>query len=60
MNNQNNKEEEVELKLLEGQLASVQELSFAFKRAASRLNEMASISYEKNRRNLDDFEIQEN
>jgi predicted ATPase len=37
--------EEVELKLLEGQLASIQELSFAFKRAASRLNEMASANW---------------
>lgn len=38
-------DEAVELKLLEGQLASIQELSFAFRRAASRLNEMTSISY---------------
>jgi hypothetical protein len=38
-------DEEVELKLLSGQLASIQELSFAFKRAASRLNEMASVNY---------------
>ena len=34
-----------ELKLLEGELASVQELSFAFKRAASRLAEMSGQLY---------------
>ena len=37
----------MEVKLLEGQLSSVQELSFAFKRAASRLVEMASSQYAK-------------
>ena len=36
---------EVELKLLEGELSSVQELSMAFKRAASRLTEMAGADY---------------
>jgi hypothetical protein len=34
-----------ELKLLEGELASVQELRFAFKRAASRLTEMSGEQY---------------
>lgn len=34
-----------ELKLLEGELASIRELSFAFKRAASRLTEMSSVYY---------------
>lgn len=34
-----------ELKILEGELASVQELRFAFKRAASRLTEMAGAAY---------------
>lgn len=34
-----------ELKVLEGELASVQELSFAFRRAASRLTEMSSVGY---------------
>jgi predicted ATPase len=34
-----------ELKLLEGELASVQELRFAFKRAASRLTEMSGAEY---------------
>jgi len=34
-----------ELKLLEGELASVQELRFAFKRAASRLTEMSGQNY---------------
>jgi predicted ATPase len=34
-----------ELKLLEGELASVQELSFAFRRAASRLQEMCGEGY---------------
>ena len=33
------------LSLLEGQLSSVQELAFAFKRAASRLEEMGSQTY---------------
>lgn len=33
------------LSLLEGQVSSVQELAFAFKRAASRLEEMSSQSY---------------
>lgn len=33
------------LSLLEGQLSSVQELDFAFRRAASRLVEMSSHSY---------------
>lgn len=37
-----------ELKLLEGELSSVQELKFAFKRAASRLTEMAGSEYLKN------------
>ena len=37
----------MEVKLLEGQLSSVQELSFAFKRAASRLVETASPQYAK-------------
>jgi hypothetical protein len=37
--------EALELKLLEGQLASIQELSFAFRRAASRLSEMSSVEY---------------
>jgi predicted ATPase len=36
-----------ELQLLEGELASVQELSFAFRRAASRLTEMAGSEYHK-------------
>lgn len=48
--------EEVELKLLEGQLASIQELSFAFKRAASRLNEMASANYPNNATTTTDLE----
>jgi hypothetical protein len=34
-----------ELKMLEGELASIQELSFAFRRAASRLTEMSSTTY---------------
>lgn len=34
-----------ELKLLEGELSSVQELRFAFKRAASRLTEMSGAGY---------------
>jgi predicted ATPase len=34
-----------QLSLLEGQLASVQELDFAFKRAASRLFEMSGQMY---------------
>lgn len=34
-----------ELKVLEGELASIRELSFAFKRAASRLTEMSSVGY---------------
>lgn len=34
-----------ELKLLEGELASVQELHFAFRRTASRLTEMAGEEY---------------
>ena len=34
-----------DLKVLEGELASVQELGFAFKRAASRLIEMSSREY---------------
>ena len=37
-----------ELKLLEGELSSVQELKFAFRRAASRLTEMAGKEYLKN------------
>ena len=37
-----------ELKILEGQLSSVQELGFAFKRAYSRLNEISSIEYYNN------------
>jgi predicted ATPase len=36
-----------ELKVLEGELASIQELSFAFRRAASRLAEMATETYER-------------
>ena len=35
-------EEEVELSLLDGEISSVQELGFAFRRAASRLTEMSS------------------
>ena len=35
-----------ELKVLEGELSSVQELSFAFMRAASRIREMAGQSYQ--------------
>ena len=35
-----------ELKMLEGELASIQELSFAFRRAASRLTEMSSSTYD--------------
>jgi predicted ATPase len=38
---------EGELDLLEGELASVQELSFAFRRAASRLIEMAGSEYHR-------------
>jgi predicted ATPase len=34
-----------ELKVLEGELASVQELGFAFRRASSRLVEMSSVAY---------------
>ena len=34
-----------ELDVLEGELASVQELGFAFRRAASRLSEMAGSEY---------------
>lgn len=34
-----------DLKVLEGELASVQELNFAFKRAASRLTEMSGREY---------------
>jgi predicted ATPase len=34
-----------ELKVLEGELASIRELSFAFRRAASRLAEMATETY---------------
>ena len=37
-----------ELKLLEGELSSVQELKFAFRRAASRMTEMAGKEYLKN------------
>ena len=37
-----------ELKLLEGELSSVQELKFAFRRAASRLTEMAGKDYLEN------------
>jgi hypothetical protein len=37
--------EEKELKLLEGELASIQELSFAFRRAGSRLVELSSRGY---------------
>ena len=37
-----------ELKLLEGELSSVQELKFAFRRAASRLTEMAGKEYLQN------------
>ena len=37
-----------ELKLLEGELSSVQELRFAFRRAASRMTEMAGKEYLKN------------
>ena len=37
-----------ELKLLEGELSSVQELKFAFRRAASRMTEMAGNEYLKN------------
>ena len=36
-----------ELEMLEGELSSVQELRFAFKRAASRLTEMAGEGYRK-------------
>eukprot|EP00606_Chrysophyceae_sp_TOSAG23-5_P000311 GSChrysophyteH2.ASY1.ANO1.1719.1 assembled CDS len=36
-----------ELLLMEGELASVQELSFAFRRAASRLTEMAGSEYHR-------------
>merc|ERR1712194_438080 len=42
----NDKDERTaELKMLEGELASIQELSFAFRRAASRLTEMSSTTY---------------
>lgn len=37
-----------ELKILEGQLSSIQELGFAFKRASSRLNEISSVEYYNN------------
>lgn len=37
--------DEKELRLLEGQLSSVQELHFAFKRAASRMTEMSTRQY---------------
>ena len=33
------------LRVLEGELASVQELGFAFRRASSRLVEMGGVSY---------------
>ncbi len=36
---------EIELELLSGSLASIQELAFAFRRAASRLAEMNSQEY---------------
>jgi len=39
--------EEKEIKLLEGELASIQELSFAFKRAGSRLVELSGEEYFK-------------
>ena len=38
-----------ELKLLEGELSSVQELGFAFRRAASRLTEMSSEAWPQRR-----------
>jgi len=38
-----------ELKLLEGELSSVQELAFAFRRAASRLVEMAGAAWRESR-----------
>jgi hypothetical protein len=38
-----------ELQLLQGELASVQELGFAFRRAASRLTEIAGIEYQRKR-----------
>jgi predicted ATPase len=34
-----------ELEMLEGELSSIQELRFAFRRAASRLTEMAGQEY---------------
>ena len=34
-----------EAKVLESELTSIQDLRFAFKRAASRMNEMSSIEY---------------
>lgn len=43
--------EEREVRLLEGELASIQELSFAFKRAASRLIELSSSNKRKNNKN---------
>lgn len=41
----NDGEDEKEFRMLAGQLSSVQELHFAFKRAASRLTEMSSSVY---------------
>ena len=37
-----------ELKLLEGELCSVQELAFAFRRASSRLTQMAGVEWRSN------------
>jgi len=37
-----------EMDFLEGELASIQELGFAFKRCASRLKEMSGTSYYNN------------
>lgn len=34
-----------DMKALESELTSIQDLRFAFKRAASRMNEMSSIEY---------------
>lgn len=41
--------QDTELKMLEGELASIQELSFAFRRAASRLVEISSVEYGRRR-----------
>lgn len=40
-------QEDREIKLLEGELASIQELSFAFRRAGSRLVELSGEDYLK-------------